>query len=422
MKIFRLIYICVLVSSVSLAAELKSINAKEFIEQNPSIERKAIVEFITHQFDNKKISQTELDQIWNNKEIRETLELVRIQIIDQKIYADSYQVDNYYLPLLLSYLEKLVEKYKINNVDFILHALDHIHIDGTDIKKEFKNIPAFMMSKNLNSPYERDKFLLPDAFMLENYWHDLSQRIENTAQDIPWKNRANKIFWRGAPSGSLESEFYNSAGYNVDNIDKLPRLSLVILSKLYPEIIDARFTYPINSKSKSGKELKEVLDLLFYNDYSRTREEEHLNYKYLISLDGNTCSWVRIPWIMLSGSVLVKQETSKLQWFYPALKAYKNYVPVNEKLTDLFEQYNWMKNNDEEVYIIAQNANNFIKNNLIPEHIEAHMVITLNEYSKIQQGSHIIATLPPSSERHSIPNLLKILLRRLKVKMVNSWL
>lgn len=422
MKLFKFIFLTYIFSTnLSIALELKEMDTEKFYVQNPSKERRAILAFISNQFKGKTLNQSKIDEIWNNKKIREKLELVRIQIVDQKIYADSYQVDNYYLPLILNYLENLVQKYKIENVDFLLHALDHIYIEGKNINPEFENIPAFMMSKNLSSPYERDKFLLPDAFMLENYWNDLSTRIENTAKTILWDEKENKLFWRGAPSGSLESEFYNSAGYTINSIDKLPRLNLVILSKLYPEIIDARFTFPINSKGQSGKDLKNIIDILFNNDYSRTKEEDHLKYKYLASLDGNTCSWVRIPWIMLSGSVLVKQETNKLQWFYPALEAYKNYVPVNERLTNLFDQYNWMKNNDQEVHKIAQNAHDFVKNNLMPEHIEAHMVITLNEYSKINQDSKIIATLPPASERHSFSTLLRILLRRIKVKLVNLW-
>lgn len=57
----------------------------------------------------------------------------------------------------------------------------------------------------------------------------------------------------------------------------------------------------------------------------------------------------RVPWIMLSNSVMLKQETNLMQWFYPALKAYKNYIPINERLTDIFPQLEWMKNNDHKV-------------------------------------------------------------------------
>ena len=101
---------------------------------------------------------------------------------------------------------------------------------------------------------------------------------------------------------------------------------------------------------------------------------------------------------MLSNSVLLKQETNLIQWFYPALEPYKNYVPVNERLTDIFAQLEWMKNHDEEVKKISENAQNFIKNDLMPSNIEAHSAIILNEYHKLHRNIKIIPTLPTAEE------------------------
>ena len=41
-----------------------------------------------------------------------------------------------------------------------------------------------------------------------------------------------------------------------------------------------------------------------------------MKYKYLLSVDGFTAVWGRVPWIMFSNSVLVKAETGKVEWFY----------------------------------------------------------------------------------------------------------
>jgi hypothetical protein len=47
--------------------------------------------------------------------------------------------------------------------------------------------------------------------------------------------------------------------------------------------------------------------------------DAHMKYKYLISLDGNGAPWLRVPWILLSNSVLIKQDSENIQWFYPGL-------------------------------------------------------------------------------------------------------
>ena len=63
--------------------------------------------------------------------------------------------------------------------------------------------------------------------------------------------------------------------------------------------------------------------------------EQHLKYKYLISLDGNTAAWQRVPWIMLSGSVLLLVETQVEEWFYQDIEAYVHYVPVKGDMSDV---------------------------------------------------------------------------------------
>ena len=145
----------------------------------------------------------------------------------------------------------------------------------------------------------------------------------------------------------------------------------------------------------------------FEDKYNPTSEEDHLKFKYLISVDGNTCAWMRVPWIMLSNSVLLKQETTKMEWFYPALKAFHNYIPLREDLRDLFEKYEWLKQNDKKIQAISENATNFVENNLSPEDIDKQMVIILNEYAKIQEMKKITPSLISADKIFSIKEVIK---------------
>lgn len=379
-----------LFQNIAHCEELQIISAEHFIAENPSAERKVIVKFITEQFYNKKekgVTQTELSSIWNNLELRKEMQLLRFQIVNQELYADAFDRNHMYFKPLKDYFQYLLKKYKIHDVDFIVHAKDEIN------KNPLNSFPlTFMMSKNLNSKYEKDRVLMPDSHMIDKgrNWYKLSKEIEKTNKITPWESKINKIFWRGGATGAK-----NTYLYNVTNFDKLIRLKLVMFSKLYPDLIDAEITaYYEFSANQDGDNLKQILNTLFSNKEKRVDEIEHLKYKYLIAVDGNTCSWLRVPWIMLSNSVLLKQETSNIEWFYSALKPYIHYVPINEDLTDIFSKLDWMQKNDDKLKEISLNAQNFIKNDLMPEHIEKHMVIILNEYSYIQKDNDIKITLP----------------------------
>lgn len=396
-----------LYSNYALALELKTVTAEEYITSNPSPEREAIIDFIVHQFDEKKqsgITQAELDKIWNNENLRNKLFLIRFQIIDQKLYAGSHDVTRGHFLKLFNYLQRLVKEYKIRDVDFIIHLRDEIPF-SSKLAHETMGFPSFILSKDTKNIYENDKLLLPDAYIVQNKWQQIIYNVQQAVPLNPWNKKIEKIFWRGKPSAKAHKR-----GTELKIIDKMPRMALVILSALYPDLIDASFTIPNNDYNRN---FLRVLDLIAKRSSTNVSEGEHLQYKYLISVDGGTCAWLRVPWIMLSNSILVKQGSSKIEWFYPAIKPYVHYVPVNENLTNIFEQLQWMKDHDQELQDISLNAQNFVRNNLMPEDIDAQFVITLNEYSKIQKDEKIMPSLQLAEDVQSMPVLLKLFWRQL---------
>jgi len=63
--------------------------------------------------------------------------------------------------------------------------------------------------------------------------------------------------------------------------------------------------------------------------------DEALEYKYLISIDGETAAWKRPEWIMASESVLFKTTTKFYQWYYDGLVPWVNYIPVRPDMSDV---------------------------------------------------------------------------------------
>lgn len=141
------------------------------------------------------------------------------------------------------------------------------------------------------------------------------------------------------------------------NDTDFPRLNVVIKSVLNPEMIDAKFSTNTDDEK-----------IVFYDAFPKTYNqmfdktktiEEHLQYKYLLSVDGKTASWKRPEWIMASNSLLFKTTTPFYQWWYDGLKPYQNYIPVRPDFADLEEKISWAKKHDDIANQIAQNGKIF---------------------------------------------------------------
>lgn len=416
MKLISLFFI-IFYKSLSISLDL--VSPEIYYKESPSLERKTIINYLVNQFKNKSASQNQLDKIWNDKQIRNNVNLMRIQIIDQKLYVSKGNLEDSSYRDFISFFKKLIKTYRINNLDLIITIQEKIFFNH-NISDNFCDLPIFMMAKNLNSKYERTKFLLPDAHMILPNWKKIFSNIKETNNNINWKDKVNKIFWRGASTGGpLNNQVDN---YNLENIHSLHRLKLVLFSKLYPNLIDAQFSaYYHFTTDDGGKKLKEAMKIIFPNKNKYVNQEEHLIYKYLISIDGHTTSWHRVPWILLSNSVLLKQETNVINWYYPALKPYVHYIPLKEDLSDIFSQIEWAKNNDDQVLTISLNGQKFAGENLSPKDIEIQTVLILNEYSKLFSQESLAPTLIKADEVITLTEALLFIVKQLKNRLINFF-
>ena len=66
--------------------------------------------------------------------------------------------------------------------------------------------------------------------------------------------------------------------------------------------------------------------------------EEQLQYKYLIAVDGWAAPWERVPAVLASNSLLLKQESPFVEWFYDLMIPGVHYVPVKYDLSDLVDK------------------------------------------------------------------------------------
>ena len=83
---------------------------------------------------------------------------------------------------------------------------------------------------------------------------------------------------------------------------------------------------------------------------------EQIEYKYIISLDGNASSWLRGPEILGSNSVPLIVESEHTPLYLDSWMPWQHYVPIKNDLSDLIEKIAYLRENDEKAKEIAQNG------------------------------------------------------------------
>jgi hypothetical protein len=161
----------------------------------------------------------------------------------------------------------------------------------------------------------------------------------------PWEERSNELCWRGGCSG------YSSLVNN--NLFESVRIRFT--KKLYDEKNDIRLSYWWSE----GKNIEEK----YFAD--RIHYSKMLNYKIFFIVDGNVIASNHM-WGFASGCVpfLISNATC---WFSEFLVPWVNHIPVKYDLSDLVENIEWVRNNDEKAKEIAINALNFSKKYFSPE-------------------------------------------------------
>lgn len=290
--------------------------------------------------------------------------LVRFKVQSGEISYFSSEHENNQLfltrrDIVQNALKKLAKNVLLPNVEFIVSVADSNNNDERNLA------PLFVFSKNR---YFVGQILIPDTDALLGYNH-FRKQIEAGEEKYPWEKKRTTGFWRGATTGGYYHQYLWKS---------YPRSKLVLLSLQYPTLIDAKFSHYLQG-AELNQEMQELPELLG----GFVSPKESLQYKYLIDIDGNSCSWSRLYWTLLSNSVVFKQVTDNVQWYYGALSPGIHYVPIKEDLSDLPEKISLAIKKDAKMKEIAKKATAFASENLSETMIYLYLYLVINHYAKL---------------------------------------
>ena len=112
--------------------------------------------------------------------------------------------------------------------------------------------------------------------------------------------------------------------------------------------------------AKISSKIDFKIDETFYQ--GRIHMAELLQYKYLLSLEGNDIS-TGLKWMLASNSVVFMPPPTALSFTMESkLVPHVHYVPVKKDGSDLLSQLEWAKNNDDVCKWISEQATKYIEN------------------------------------------------------------
>lgn len=265
---------------------------------------------------------------------------------------------------------------KVPDVDFLLCPMDGI--PEPYVPQDFflsangnNQVPILGQAKR-KEPASQYIVLIPDQFSLTESWLRDLKDVKKVLEEVRWEDKKEVALWRGQLTD------VGIPGDYCPNLHECPRFKIAKLAVEHPNLINAG----INEAHSP-----QTITLLSQAGVIRgsAGKKEHLLCKYLPVLDGHMCTYPGFQWRLLSNSVVFKQESDQIQWFYGAVKPYEHYVPVKNDMSDLVDQISWAQAHDERVRAISENAQAFARQNLMPTHNYAYLFKVLSRYAEHQK-------------------------------------
>jgi Glycosyl transferase family 90 len=292
-----------------------------------------------------------------------TMLLVRFKVINNEVHYDASQDWSGRSHTVRNALQYLIDTVGLPDLDFVMS----MH-DGLDLSDDLQTTVRGPILCFAKSERTSNGILVPDIEALGDY---RSRFSFESLQVYPWESKEKKAFWRGSTTGGF---------YTRDNWHLMPRSCLTLLSLQRPDLLDAKFSGIV----QYAADVPAILHAhQLVGDYRSV--QDHTKYRYLVDVDGNSCTYSRCYWILLSNSLLLKQVSQNIQWYYQGLVPYQHYVPLASDVSDIFEKIEWAQSHDEEAKWIAEQASAFASQSLSVENIYVYFYKVLLKYARFQR-------------------------------------
>lgn len=182
------------------------------------------------------------------------------------------------------------------------------------------------------------------------------------SNDIQFKNKISKIFWRGTTTGC--SQHFSATNWSPRKINRFSLMEKWFNSH---EDIDIGFSF-IHREWLKAEYNKYVKGLVHITTF--------LKYKYILSIEGNDKD-SGLNWKLNSNSVILMPKPRVTSWLMETtLIPNYHYVLIKDDFSDLLDKLEWCNKNQSKCIEIVTNANTFMsqfKDNMLENEIETEV-------------------------------------------------
>jgi hypothetical protein len=276
----------------------------------------------------------------------------------------DFDSHNYFEGSSLSYIKEIKEM-----IEFTIQKFKNI--PDSDILINRKDFP--LITKDNKYSYEH--LLVGDQAKIsgiDNFYFFGSQSIKDTNLDLPipsaeewknikdfknikWEDKKSIAFFRGSSSGCGQT------------IKTNPRFHLADLSYQWSKLedkknlLDAKISH-MDNNIKVYHQFIGIHDMNKYNYLvgSFVNDDDQLKYKYIFNIQANVQAFT-FSNELKKQSVILNVESDYHLWFDPLLKNNKHLITIKSDYSNLLENIQYLKNNDDQAKKIALTGYKFSK-------------------------------------------------------------
>lgn len=197
---------------------------------------------------------------------------------------------------------------------------------------------------------------VPDFYAMQGYRNSIHEEDQ-----LPFEHKVNKLYFIGGSTGDT-------------NPSRNKRIKLCQYAQ-HVSWLDSYISEIVQMKAGDLYHYDPFCSYYIHNHIPATYQKM---YRHLISTDGNTAAWDRVPWILSSNSVLWKEDSPHICWYYPFLTPWEHYIPFT--LEDLSTKWHAYRERDTDLLALVQRANQFVHDFL---HIKKHALYMKMFFQKV---------------------------------------
>lgn len=283
---------------------------------------------------------------------------VHYQIVDKRLYRQAECMFPSRCQGIEHFLLELIDQ--LPNMDLVINVRDYPQV-GKYYNKD-QQWPIFSFSKEI---HQNADIIYPawtfwsGGPALDIYptgigrWDLMRESLLKKQNKLPWSRKKNLAFFRGSRTSAQ-------------------RDPIILLSRSRSDLVDAKYT-----KNQAWKSIKDTLD----EEPAKTVSfEDHCEYKYLFNVHGVAASF-RYKHLFLCRSLVLNIDSDWIEFFYPPLKPWIHYIPIDKNFDNAIEILDFLEANQKLASRIAKRGFEFIRDHLTMDTIKCYWLNLLTSYS-----------------------------------------